>query len=344
MAHNLSQHTDANGIKRDSFYSLREAGWHKLGQVVDKPLTDPGILNAAGLDWSADMVPLYRSDMEPIASHLAIVRSDTKATLGIVGSGYKPLQNSDLLAFFRDVAGSADMTLETAGALGAGEVVWALARIPGMVLQKGDDKSQGYLLIRNNHDGQSSVRVTPTMIRVVCQNTMAMAQSEEFKRRKAHGRNTLSGGYSIRHTSGMQVALADIADAYARTMKDYEATRAAFSALTSKPLSSAAFDRLMASVFAQEAGASEGKRAQTIAKGREDSIRTILASATCNVPGTAGTVWAGLNAITEWIDHEARTRGGENDSDDAQRFASSCFGGEGAKRKAVAWDAALSLV
>jgi phage/plasmid-like protein (TIGR03299 family) len=344
MAHNLSTHTDATGIARSSFYSLRQAGWHNLGRVVEKPLSDPGILDAAGLNWSADTLPLYTNAMDPVSSHLAVKRSDTSAILGVVGTGYKPLQNAALLDFFRDVAGTADMTIETAGALGAGEVVWALARIPGLTLQKGEDMSQGYMLIRNNHDGQSSVRVVPTMVRVVCQNTLRMAESAEHRSRRANGRNTLSGGYTVRHTSGMVAALADIADAYARTMKDYEETRAAFSALTSKPLSSAAFDKLMAAVFAREDGEAEGKRAAAMSKARADKVAAILASPTCNVAGTAGTLWAGLNAITEYVDHDARTRGAADDSDAAQRFASSCFGGEGDKRKATAWEAALALV
>lgn len=343
MAHNIAKHTDSTGNIRDSFYSLREAGWHKLGQVVDKPLSDPAILQAAGLDWTAETETLYTSGMHPVPTHRAIVRSDTSAVLGVVGEGYQPLQNRALLDFFRDVAGASDMTVETAGALGQGEVVWMLARIPGLRLEKGDDASQGYLMVRNNHDGQSSVRAVPTMIRVVCANTMRMAESEEHKRRKTHGRNTLSGGYCIRHTSGMMQALADIAQAYAKTMEDFAATRAAFSALTSAPLSEKAFVAMMDAAFGAT-GAEEGKRAQTMAKDRADAIRTILASQTCQLAGTKDTLWAGLNAITEYVDHDARTRGGEADSDAAQRFASSCFGGEGDKRKAAAWDSALALV
>lgn len=346
MSHNLSRFTDQNGQERDAFYSLRENGWHKLGQVVDRPLADPELIRAAGLDWSADAVGLYTTAMDPVTTHKAIVRSDTKAQLGIVGAGYNALSNADLLAFFRDVAGVRDFTVETAGALGKGETVWMLARIPGLELAKGDDISRGYMLIRNNHDGQSSARIVPTMVRVVCANTMAMAQSEENQRRGRHGRNTLSGGWCVRHTSGIKTALADIADAYARTLNDYETTRAAFSALTGKPLSSAAFDKMMLAAFAanpKESG-EESERSKTIAKNRSDRIHAILASATCNVSGTAGTLWAGLNAITEYVDHDARTRSIGNESDAAQRFASSCFDGAGSKAKAAAWEAALALV
>jgi phage/plasmid-like protein (TIGR03299 family) len=344
MSHNIAHHTTRDGIAARSIYSLRENPWHKLGTVVERPLSDPRILEAAGLDWTAEKVELRTADMlEPVRGAHAIRRSDNSAILGVVGDAYTALQNRDLLAFFRDVAGTAEMTVETAGALGDGSTVWALARIPGLTLAKGDDISQGYMLIRNSHNGDGCVRIIPTMVRVVCANTLAMAASEEGQRRAQHGRNSLSGGYGVRHTRGMTQALADIATAYARTRADFESTQAAFSALTSKPLNEKAFVAMMAAAFG-ETTADEGKRAQTMAKDRADAVRTILASATCNVAGTAGTVWAGLNAVTEYIDHDARTRGAADKSDDAQRFASAQFGGEGAKRKAEAWAAALAAV
>lgn len=358
MAHNLSTHTDAAGIKRDSFYSLREAGWHKLGQVVDKPLSDPDVIQAAGLNWTADKVALRRADtLAGVEGNVAIVRSDTQAVLGFVGPEYEAIQNTDLLAFFRDVAGSAEMTVETAGALGKGEIVWALAKIPGLVLAKGDDISQGYLAIRNNHDGNGACRVVPTLVRIVCQNTMRMAMGEAQGRRRKYGRNTLSGGYWVRHTSGAKQAMADIASAYAQTRADFAQTQADFSALTGAPLTSKAFDAICAAAFKATADAqaiseatgnergSESERSKGMAKERQARIAAILQSPTCNVPGTAGTVWAALNAVTEYIDHEARTRVTDAaQTDAAQRFASSCFGGEGDKRKAAAYSAAMELV
>ncbi len=348
MAHNLSTWTDEQGVKRDSCYSLKASPWHKLGRIVDKPLCDPELLKHAGLAWDVQSIGLYRSDMSPVTTHKAIVRSDTLQQLGIVGEGYTPLQHTSLINFFRDVAGIKELTVETAGALGDGETVWMLAKLPGLTLEKGDDISQGYLLIRDSHDGSSTLRICPTMIRVVCANTIAMAQGEERKRKATYGRNTLSGGFCIRHTRGIQTALADVADAYARTMLDYEATRAAFSALTSKPLSKVAFDAMMKAAFEKSdaiaVARSEKSNAETIRQNRENKIASILHSATCNVSGTAGTLWAGLNAITEYVDHDAPTRNANGTDGSAQRFASSCFDGAGSKAKAAAFSAAMSLV
>lgn len=340
---NIATHIDADGIERRSFVSLNVAGWHRHGTVVNKSLKDPEALSLSGLDWTAEALSLYRSDMEPITSHKVIIRSDDKRQLGIVGKGYKTLQNRDLFAWFREVAGIKEMVLETAGALGEGETVWALARIPGIELRKGEDFSQGYMLISNAHDGSAAVTIRPTTIRVVCQNTLAMATAG------MRGKGTVQNGWKVRHTSGMSVALADIADAYARTMADYETTRAAFSALTGRPLTKEGFDKMMAAAFAKSAEAlveapDEKGRAQSIAKNRAEKVQSILYSPTCTVQGTAGTLWAGLQAITQYVDHESTTRVTGDASADFQRFASAQFGGAGERAKAKAYEAALALV
>lgn len=330
MAHNLA--TNADGTK--SFYSLREGAWHGLGTVVDLPLTDPEIAKAAGLAWAPEVVGLYRQDMEVVAEHKAIVRSDTRETLGIVGKGYVPLANDTLFGFFRAVAGSSGMTVETAGALGRGERVWALARVPSLDLVLGQDASRGYLLISTSHDGSASVRIQPTLVRVVCQNTLRMAMGGRARR------GTLTTGYSVRHTAGMDAAIRDIAQAYAQARTDWDATKDMVTTLASRTLTHAAFDAMMAAAFKS----GEGDRARALAENRAVKIRTILAGPTCNVQGTAGTLWAGLNAITEYIDHDAQTRVVAEGSERENRFESAVLGGNGDRAKANALDAALALV
>ena len=98
----------------------------------------------------------------------------------------------------------------------------------------------------------------------------------------------------------------------------------------------AAFDR----IFNVPDGPDESDRAASIRRKREDSIRSILAGETCMQRDTAGTAWALFNGITEWVDHERGTRGGE--SADAQRFASSVWG-SGAALKQRAWETMLDL-
>src|SRR4051794_163217 len=55
---------------------------------------------AAGLDWTVEQHPLEAlvereggTRRVPVPRHVANVRSDTGAVLGVVGEGYAPLQN-----------------------------------------------------------------------------------------------------------------------------------------------------------------------------------------------------------------------------------------------------------
>jgi phage/plasmid-like protein (TIGR03299 family) len=332
MAHNLARNADGSA----SFYSLRQAGWHGLGTVVDAPLSDPRILEVAGLNWTAEKVGLWTETMETVETHRAIRRSDTGAILGVVGEGFQTLQNAEMLDYLRTVGKDHEMTVETAGALGAGETVWCMARIPDMdFIVAGKDVIQSYFLIAQGHAGNRMLNIMPTTVRVVCQNTLRAATSNEKGRMgKA---NTLSAGYALRHTSGMRAGMDAIARVYQSAMADNARTQEAMRGLASVRSTADSLPAIVAAAWPVKADADETQRAETIRLNRLSEIRAIRRSETCNVEGTAGTLFADFNAVTEWIDHESI-------SDKAKRFVSSQFGGAMDDAKGRAWEAALALV
>jgi phage/plasmid-like protein (TIGR03299 family) len=329
MAHDLAHNNRTGGA---SFYSLREAGWHGLGNVVAVPASDEKALELAGLDWIAQESGLYTSGMDLVTSHKAITRSDTGEILSIVGRGYVPLQNAALFELLRDCDATASLEIETAGALGMGETVWAMARVPGLDLAMGKDLSWGYLLVTNGHDGKTPVRIFPTSVRVVCRNTMRMARDG-----RGAGRGTLSNGWDVKHTGAMVENLASVARAYSGAIAAHAATVERAKALASVRSSRTSLETITRAALAVEVGPSESDRSKAIREAREKAIAVIRASATCDMEGTAGTLWSDLQAVTEWVDHERI-------SDAAERFKSAQFGGEGEDMKARAYDAALALV
>jgi hypothetical protein len=50
--------------------------------------------------------------------------------LGVVSRRYQPLQNVEAFEFFDPIVGEKKAYFETAGALGEGERVWVMARMP----------------------------------------------------------------------------------------------------------------------------------------------------------------------------------------------------------------------
>lgn len=328
MSHNIALINQQHAC-----FSLNQNPWHKLGTVVPEAVPIDEAFRLAQLDWTVTKAPLYSDELEPVPTHRVIVRDIDRAQLGVVGEGYQPLQNHELADFLKQAFDGLPLVVETAGALKDGRIVWALARLTHLDFRIGYDESHSYLLISNAHDGSRTVTVAPTSIRVVCSNTLQMADARIRARR---GVDRLATGSKIRHTSGMKRALDDLAKSYRNALDCAAVTQQAMRHLAACPVRSEQhLRRFFATVFD---GPDESGRARAIKEHREQQLMELYHGPTCTVRGTASSWFAALNAATEYIDHHRPTRGGDAD---AQRFASSVFG-SGAGVKAQAYTAALA--
>ncbi len=174
MAHELAE---ANGKTSMAYFG--ETPWHGLGTKLDNPATSAEAIVSAGLDYDVNLVPLVTNDGRPTPQRKATVRSDTGAVLGVVGNTYTPIQNAEAFEFLDSVVADSGLRYHTAGALGRGERVWMLARLPGQIRVKdSDDITEKYLLLSNSHDGTAALRVLFSPIRVVCANTLSIAHRQ----------------------------------------------------------------------------------------------------------------------------------------------------------------------
>ncbi|MEI6291932.1 MAG: DUF932 domain-containing protein, partial [Chloroflexota bacterium] len=171
--------------------------WHSLGTKLNNPPKSDDAIISAGLDWRVEKYPLVAKTPHgniEINDRFAVMREDFKDRpqphfFAIVSKDYEPLQNIEAFQFFDDIVGRKEAIYETAGALGSGERVWILAKLPESIRVVGDDICDKYLLLSNSHDGKSSVQIKFTPIRVVCQNTLTMALSHGTTVRIPHNQN-----------------------------------------------------------------------------------------------------------------------------------------------------------
>ncbi|WP_394787783.1 DUF932 domain-containing protein, partial [Rhodoferax sp.] len=159
------------------------APWHQLGNQLPPKQSIEVWAQQAGMDWTICETPV-RYMTEQIGSLGSIMsfgeqkvlyRSDTKSALSVVGSRYQVVQPKAVLEFYRDLSEVSGFELETAGVLKEGRKFWALAKTGKETSLKGGDVVQGYILLATSCDGSLATTATPTSIRVVCNNTLAVA-------------------------------------------------------------------------------------------------------------------------------------------------------------------------
>lgn len=178
-----------------------KAPWHNLGNHLPEKQPIEVWAKAAGMDWriqestvryDVEMPELgHQSLIMPFEDHKVLFRSDNKQPLSVVSKRYQVVQPQEVLEFYRDLTEQAGYELETAGVLKSGRKFWALARTGKEAVLKGNDVVKGYLLLATSCDGTLATTATPTTIRVVCANTLAVALMVLLPRLKYHIIQTL---------------------------------------------------------------------------------------------------------------------------------------------------------
>jgi Domain of unknown function (DUF932) len=111
--------------------------WGDMVRIVPEEARDAAsMVEAAGLDWRVEQHPLEavvarecQSVRVPVPRHVANVRSDTGALLGVIGAGYAPLQNAAAFAFCDTITDSGRAQWVGADATHGGARVHALMRL-----------------------------------------------------------------------------------------------------------------------------------------------------------------------------------------------------------------------
>lgn len=154
--------------------------WHGHGFPVTSNMTPKQMMRASRTNFEVEKIPAFaminggrfRLNTE------ALVRMDTWGVLAEVPSEWNPIQNETAFEFFEDYCGTEDnpMTMETAGSLKGGRLVWAMAKINNsFALFNGRDVIESYMLFTNPHVYGMTASVSLTEVRVVCANTLNLS-------------------------------------------------------------------------------------------------------------------------------------------------------------------------
>ncbi len=297
-----------------SMMYVGETPWHKLGTRLEKSATAAEAIDAAGLGFIVEKVPL-KTTVHSLAveKYFATVRTDTLDVLGVVGSRYEPIQNKDAFTTFDELVGEGEAIYHTAGVLGKGERIWLLAKLPDYIRVNGNDVVEKFLLLTNSHDGSGAVRVKLTPIRVVCENTLtvALAGAEQ----EVH----------IRHTTNAEVKLKEAHNVLGLSNWLYTELERIFNQMNDRQVNVSEMKRYVNTIFP------EPPRVYHYSHSLEIHEKVIeLAETGAGAESARGTLWGAYNAVTEFVDHCRLSK-----INDTSRLKSMWFGsGERIKKEA----------
>lgn len=303
--------------------------WHGLGNRLSANQPIEVWAQQAGMDWSIREAPVCfltrdTDGFGAIASfsdNKVLFRSDTNAPLSVVSQRFRVVQPSEILEFYRDLTEVSGFELETAGILKGGRKIWALARTGQSSTLKGNDLSNGYVLLATACDGTLATTAQFTSIRVVCNNTLAVALGAS------------KGAVKVRHSTSFD------AQAVKRQLGISVSTWSSFmyqmKGLSERKVKTHEAINYLSRVFSDEKKDSPGNASdRTIAK-----VMVLFdgSGRGAELASSKGTAFGLLNSVTEFVDHERRARSGDH------RLESAWFG-QGANLKERALDQALMML
>lgn len=290
----------------------------------DVSLRPSGYVNSAGQFITATV----DIGEEKVVDKYHVVRSDNGEIIGTVGKGFVPVQNMNLFAQVNAAVEGNLMTFEVVGTLKHGQIIWALAKLPGCITVKGEDVVNKYILLANAHDGSMRMMVMITPIRLGCINTLPIAIREA------------DSMFAARHTKSIASRMLNMKDVLGLADKWYRDFEDLTQKLVNKRVTSRVLDTYLDNLgYAQREV--RDPVTELISKqdteARED-IKYLFEYGVGNVaPGIKGTAWALLNGVTEYVDHHRATRvqGGSEDSEEARLMSAWFQHGRDLKVKAL---------
>lgn len=308
----------------------RAPAQHSLGAVLPPNQSLEAWAHQAGMDWSirsADVRFVASDDglgsIHAFPEQKVLYRSDTQRPLSVVSKRFQVVQPAEILEFYRDLTEAGGFQLETAGVLKEGRKLWALARTGQSALLKGRDEVRGYLLLATACDGSLATTAQFTSIRVVCENSLAIALRDGDGAVKV-GHRSKFDAQAVKQQLGIAISSWDGFMARMKALAECKLTDASAEALLRRVLTGSSIPP----ADSQAAGERSLKAVHALYAGK--GLGAQLASST-------GTAWGLLNSVTEYVDHHRRSR-----SDDHRR--DTAWFGQGAALKQRAWDEALKLV
>jgi phage/plasmid-like protein (TIGR03299 family) len=307
--------------------------WHGLGNRLAPNQPLEVWRRAAGMDWTIEEAEVRfvasgnrnLGSIHAFPEQKVLYRSDSKLPLSVVSARYQVVQPAEILDFYKDLTEFSGFELETAGVLKEGRKLWALAKTGQSATLKGRDTINGYLLLATACDGSLSTTAQFTSVRVVCQNTLAIALGDS------------TGCVKVPHRS--QFDAAAVKRQLGLATSSWEAFMVRMKALSECKVADTVAEKFLRRVLTYSPAATADRDTVAVNERAIKAVGQLYAGRGMgsDLASASGTAFGLLNSITEYVDHHRRARSNDTRVDAA-------WFGAGAALKQRALDEALRLV
>lgn len=292
-----------------------ERPWHGLGVKLPGLMTPEQALIASSCDWLVQKLPLAVYPGGKLSHWNGISVANTFCTgrvgpetmpdgsplfvpfSGSVSERYTIVQNIDAFSFLEGALGKDIAYIETVGALGKGETVWAMAKLPDDFEIVKDDPIERYILVTNSHDGSGTLRAIFSPIRVVCQNTLSAALAQA------------SNVVSLRHTKSITGKVQMLDTLLNASAEYWERLKASFNDLMMRNMTQLEVIEFLETMFPGKREVVAGKsivKVSTKTQNRRDAIMALYNGMAQGSAFAGQTHYGMYNAFTEWLDGNSK--------------------------------------
>jgi len=317
----------SHNINEDRMFSVGKT-WHGIGTVVESEKRAIDAIRLAKLDYTVAKQQsgyLYQDSWRKAENDYSIVRLDNGEKLGDCKGVYNIVQNTEAFSFFDNVVGEGQAIYHSAGALGKGERIWILAKLPNDIVINENDKVEKYLCLTTSHDGRSSVKMFFTPVRVVCQNTLNMSMADS------------KNGISLRHSGNIKSKMEEARKILGISINYYDQFETIIKGFESFDMQKDSLNKYFDNVL----NINDEKETSTRKENQKHDLLCLFEKGKGQKLGNRHSLWKAYNAVTEYIDHHRTVK--NIDKDNTNKLQSIWFG-SGAKLKEKAYNEAVALI
>ncbi len=327
----------------DSMAFVGQTPWHGLGNKLAPKQPIEVWAEQAGMNWTIEessvhfiaghnsgsnqqqLIQLKDSQLQqsldqvlPFTDHKVLFRSDTREPLSVVSQRYHVVQPREILEFYRDLTEKSDFELETAGVLKGGRKLWALARTGQSATIKGKDVTNGYVLLATACDGTLATTAQFTSIRVVCNNTLAIALNE-MAGKGNKGNSALSSQGIVKVPHNTKFDAASVKQALGISVSSWDEYIYRLNLLSDRKVKPTEADRFLWDVFNDGSNKSSSLSNGSFNERAINKTKILYEGhgRGAMLQSARGTAFGLLNSVTEFIDHERKAKSTDHRLDSA---------------------------